>query len=115
VNRTVIALGWCTLIALSGIGLGGCAYPNSPQSHTDRATVEACRAQASQLYDQTNRGDIYTISQTGAPYSGSYLPSVPINELANRYHNEQIVDDCVRNTGTETNRSDAPPPAVAKP
>ena len=99
-------LAWCLLV-----GLGGCAFGASPQSHTDRATLAACRDYASQVYDRNNRGAIYSISQVGLPYSGSFVPENQTNELAARYHNEQIVDDCVRNTGTETNREDTAPPS----
>ena len=55
------------------IGLGGCAVPASPQSHTDRATLTACRDYANQVYDRNNRGAIYSINQVGLPYSGSYI------------------------------------------
>jgi len=95
--------------------LGGCAYPTSPQSHTDRATLAACRDYASQVYDRNNRAAIYSINQVGLPYSGSYLAGNQTNDLAARYHNEQIVDDCVRNTGTEINREDTVAPSSDQP
>jgi len=96
--------GWCLLI-----GLGGCAFGASPQSHTDRATLAACRDHASQVYDRNNRGAIYSINQAGLPFSDSYVPGNQTIDLAARYHNDQVVDDCVRNTGTETNREDTAP------
>jgi hypothetical protein len=101
----------CCLAAL----LGGCAFPISPQSHTDQATVAACREYASRVYDQNNRGDIYSINQSGVPYSGSYLPDYKTHELAQRYSNARVVDDCIRNTGTETSREDAAAPSSAQP
>jgi hypothetical protein len=108
--RTRRMLAWCLLI-----GLGGCAFGASPQSHTDRATLAACRDHASQVYDRNNRGAIYSINQAGLPYSDSYVPGNQTNDLAARYHNEQVVDDCVRNTGTETNREDTAPPSNGQP
>ncbi len=95
--------------------LGGCAFPSAPQSHTDRATLAACRDHASQVYDRTNRGAIYSISQVGLPYSDSYLAGNQTNELAARYQNEQIVDDCVRNTDTDINREDTVAPSSDEP
>ena len=93
------------------VGLGGCAFGASPQSHTDRATLAACREHASQVYDRNNRGAIYSINQGGLPYSDSYVPDNQTNELAAKYHNDQVIDDCVRNTGTETNREDTAAPS----
>lgn len=102
--KTALALGVLVV-------LGGCAFPASPQSHTDQATLAACRDHASQVYDRNNRAAIYSINQVGLPYSDSYLAGNQTNDLAARYHNEQIVDDCVRNTGTETNREDTAAPS----
>jgi len=95
--------------------MGGCAFPSSPQSHTDRATLAACRDYASQVYDRNNRAAIYSINQVGLPYSDSYLAGNQTNDLAAKYHNEQIVDDCVRNTGTEINREDTAAPSSDQP
>ena len=107
--------GRATVVLSVVAGLGGCAFPVSPQSHTDRATLAACRQYASQVYDQNNRAAIYTINQVGLPYSGSYLAGNQTYDLAARYHNDQVVDDCVRNTGTEINRGDAAPPSGDTP
>lgn len=94
------------------LAIGGCAFGRVPPSHTDRATEAACRSYASQVYDRNNRGDIYRIDQTGLPNSSSYQIGSQNNVLANRYANEKLVDDCIRNTGTETNRgNEAPAPA----
>jgi len=86
------------------VAVGGCSFPSSPQSHTDRATLAACRDYASQVYDRQNRGTIYSINQTGLPYSSNYQVDYQTNTLAARFQNEQVIDDCVRNTGTETSR-----------
>jgi hypothetical protein len=86
------------------LGVGGCSFPSSPRSHTDRATLAACRDYASQVYDRQNRGAIYSINQTGLPYSSNYQVDYQTNALAARFQNEQVMDDCVRNTGTETSR-----------
>jgi hypothetical protein len=105
-TRPATLLSGCLLI-----GLGGCAFGASPQSHADRATLDACRDHASQVFDRNHRADIYSINQTGLPYSGSYVPGNQTNTLAAQYQNDQIIDDCVRNTGTQVNREDTAPPA----
>src|SRR5208282_4721692 len=68
--------------------MGGCAFPSSPQSHTDRATLAACRDYASRVYDERNRADIYSINQVGLPYSDSYLAGHQTIDLAEKFRNE---------------------------
>jgi hypothetical protein len=108
--RPKMLLGLCALGAL-----GGCAFGGSPQSHTDRATLAACRDHASQVFDRNHRGDIYNTSESGLPYSGSYVPGDQTHALAEQYENQQIIDDCVRNTGTEVNREDTAPSSGSQP
>ena len=99
----------CLLLAM----LGGCSlFPASPRSHTDQATLAACRSYASQVYDRQNRGAIYSIDQNGLPYSNSYLAGNQTNTLAAQYANENLIDDCIRNTGTTIDRDN---PASAEP
>ena len=50
-----------------------------------------------------------------SPYSANYTPGVVDRGLPQRYGHENMVRDCVRNTGTETDRTAttrAPPPAT---
>jgi len=49
--RSTLALGALAV-------MGGCAFPSAPQSHTDRATLAACREHASEVYNQNNRAQI---------------------------------------------------------
>jgi len=79
--------------------LAGCSLGGGHLSHTDQATIAACRSHASQVYDRNNRGTIYSIDQTGTPYSGSYLAGNQTNTLAEQYTNQRLVDDCIRNSG----------------
>jgi hypothetical protein len=110
VTRAGNLLALCILL-----GMGGCAYPSSPQSHTDRATLAACRDNANEIYNRGHRGEIYSISQVGLPYSASYINNDQINHLAEQYTNDRIIDDCVRNSGTETNRDEAAPAPADQP
>jgi Flp pilus assembly protein TadD len=85
------------------LALAGCAGSGTPMSHSDQATAAACRSHASEVYNRNNRGTIYSIGQTGLPYSGSYLPGTQTNALAEQYSNARLVDDCIRNTGPSDN------------
>ena len=51
------------------------------------------------------RDQIYTITNTAVPFSAAYAPGVTDSGLAARYAHDNMVSDCVRNTGTETDRS----------
>ena len=94
------------------VGVGGCDAPASRQSHTDRATMAACRDYANQVYDRNHRAEIYSINQAGLPYSGSYIADNQTNYLATQYGNQRLIDDCVRNTepGTGPDTPAAAPP-----
>jgi hypothetical protein len=97
--------------------LARCAPPPPPvgQARADAETLAACRGHANDVYNQTRRDAIYTISSRDTPYSANYTPGLTDRGLAQRFSHENIVRDCVRNTGTETNRSPTEAPAVATP
>jgi hypothetical protein len=88
--------------------------PPSPQARADAATLAACREHAEEVYNRNNRDQIYSISSRDSPYSANYTPGVMDRGLPQRYSQENMVRDCVRNTGTETTRTptEAPPPAT---
>jgi hypothetical protein len=88
--------------------LGGCDVPaplrSQPQS--DAQTRAACRERANQVFDQQNRGAIFSgQSQANMPFSANWTPDVPNRGLSQQFGFNQIVNDCVRNTGTETTRT----------
>ena len=96
------------LIALMGVlALAGCAGPSpSGQAHGDAATLAACRQRAEETYNQQNRGDIYRPqAQVNTPYSADYAPSTSGRGLAELFAHDRLINDCVRNTGTGTERS----------
>jgi hypothetical protein len=95
-------------ILIAVLALPGCMASPGPASHADAATEAACRHRADQIYDQQNRGDIYRPPPTvNTPYSSNYTPGVSDRGLSDLYAHERLVDDCVRNTGTGAERSDA--------
>lgn len=98
------------------LALACCQPPPPPtgQARADAATRAACRERADEIYNRQNCGTIYSITNRDAPFSGSYAP-VPIDSgLSQRYAHQNIISDCVRNTGTESDRSTTyqaePPP-----
>jgi hypothetical protein len=88
-----------------------CAPPPPPtgQARADAATLAACREHADAVYDRNNRDSIYTISSRDAPYSANYTAGVIGRGLPQRYGRDNMIRDCVRNTGTQTDRSATPP------
>jgi hypothetical protein len=105
-----------SVLLLPALALAYCAPPPPPtgQARADAATLAACREHADQVYDRNHRDTIYTITNRDLPFSGNYTPGVTDRGLAQRYAHDNMVRDCVRNTGTETDRSPtaSPPPAV---
>lgn len=87
----------------------------TPQSRADAATVAACREHANQVYDRNNRDTIYTISNQNSPFSANYTPGVTDRGLAQLYTQQNMISDCVRNTGTETSRAPTQSPAPSVP
>jgi hypothetical protein len=97
-----------TILALSACD----APPQSPQAQADAATRNACRQRAEQAYEQQNRAAIYSPPATvNTPYSANYTPSQTDRGLSDLFANDRMVSDCVRNTGTGSERT---PPAPAQ-
>lgn len=96
---------------LGGIALSGCsAPPQSAQSEADAATRRACQQRAEQAYEQQNRAQIYSPPPTvNTPYSANYTPSQTDRGLSELFAHDRMVSDCVRNTGTGSERT--PPSA----
>jgi hypothetical protein len=102
------------LVLLGAIGLSACAGPpQSGQARADAETRAACRARAEQTYNQQNRAEIYSPPPTvNTPYSANYVPSMSDRGLSDLFVHDRMISDCVRNTGTESDRTQpsAPPP-----
>ena len=99
--------------------LGACEAPPAPtytgQQRADAALRSACREHADAVYDRNNRDSIYRISTVNTPYSGQYTTNSIDAGLAQRYQRDNLIRDCVRNTGTETDRTPPGPNAVPQP
>ena len=84
-----------------------------PQAEADAATRAACQQRAEQVYDQQNRAEIYgPQSQINTPYSANYAPGGTSRGLSELFVHERMVSDCVRNTGTGTERNPSSPPST---
>lgn len=92
-------LGCFTLCACDG-------SPQTRQAQADAATRAACRARAEQAYNQQNRAEIYSPPPTvNTPYSANYVPSTSDRGLSDLFVHDRMVSNCIRNTGTETDRN----------
>jgi hypothetical protein len=102
-------------ILLGSLALSACATaPQSPQAQADAATRNACRQRAEQAYEQQNRAEIYSPPATvNTPYSANYVPNQTDRGLSDLFAHDRLVSDCVRNTGTNSDRT--PPTPATKP
>ena len=99
------------------LALAQCAPPPplAGQARADAATRAACREHADAVYNRQNRDEIYSISNRDVPSSSNYVPGTTDRGLADRYVHDNMIRDCIRNTGTETSRTSqqqAPAPAA---
>lgn len=107
-------------LLMGAVALFGCADqpPLSGQAQADAETRAACRQRAEAVYDQQNRGQIYSpSSQVNTPYSANYLPDQTDRGLSQIFVHDKIVSDCLRNSGTGAERSQpppSPPPSVQR-
>jgi hypothetical protein len=101
-------------LLLGAVGLSACGGPSqSGQAQADADTRAACRARADRTYNQQNRGEIYSPPPSvNTPYSANYVPSMSDRGLSDLFVHDRMISDCVRNTGTESDRSQpsSPPP-----
>jgi len=104
-----ISLAWLAPLAL----VACTGSPPTPESLTARDTLAACRQQANTTFAMQNRDQIYSLNDLSAPQSSIGLTQDPMQGLANRYQQERMVQDCVRNTGTQTNRAGLSPHGAA--
>ncbi|MDB5403426.1 MAG: hypothetical protein QOF70_888 [Acetobacteraceae bacterium] len=111
----VVPLGLCVL--MSAVALSGCAgSPQTGQAAADAETRDACRARAEQAYNQQNRAEIYSPPPTvNTPYSANYVPSMSDRGLSELFVHDRMISDCVRNTGTGTDRNQPPSPPPPSP
>jgi hypothetical protein len=99
------------------LAVAACEPPPPPtaQARADAATLAACREHADAVYDRTHRDSIYSINNSNTPYSANDAYSVVDHGLPQRYGYENMTRDCVRNTGSATDRPDTAAPESTKP
>ncbi|HXA23876.1 MAG TPA: hypothetical protein VNW90_16435 [Acetobacteraceae bacterium] len=99
------------------LAVAACEPPPPPtaQARADAATLAACREHADAVYDRTHRDSIYSINNSNTPYSANDAYSVVDHGLPQRYGYENMTRDCVRNTGSATDRPDTAAPGPTKP
>jgi len=96
------------LLAL--LALGACTFGAPPTSanRASQATMAACRERAEDVYVRQNRDLIYANDNSSTPYSAGPSTGLPMHGLSAQYAHQQVIDDCVRNTGPQTLRGDGP-------
>ena len=106
-----LALAMATLCACDNSTIPA---PLRSQSQADAQTVAACRQRANQVFDQQNRGAIFSQgSQANMPFSANYTPDMPSRGLSQQFGFDRMVNDCIRNTGTGTSRTQSGEAAAA--
>lgn len=97
---------------LSVVALSACqAPPSGGQAQADAQTRAACRARAGQIYDEQNRGKIYSPPPAvNTPYSSNYTPDVTDRGLSDLFAHDRMMNDCIRNSGTGAEISPPPKP-----
>jgi hypothetical protein len=109
------------VLLMGALALSACAGPSQQggQAQADAETRAACQARAEQAYNQRNRAEIYgPQSQVNTPYSANYVPSMSDRGLSDLFAHDRMVSDCIRNTGTSSDRdqpASSPSPAPATP
>jgi hypothetical protein len=100
---------------LSAVALAACDSPTGGgQAQADAQTRAACRARAEQVYEQQNRGAIYSPPPAvNTPYSGNFAPGMDDRGLSDLFAHDRLINDCIRNSGTGAERSAPAQPATA--
>ena len=89
--------------------------PQTAQQRADQEVIAACRQRADEVYARQNRGALYQSSNSVTPYSAGPTTGLPTQGLSGLYAHDQMVNDCVRNTGTQTQRTVPPAAESAQP
>lgn len=95
---------------LAAVAVSACdSAPQTPQQQANSQTLAACRQRANEVFDRQNRGAIYAPnSSANSPFSANFTPDNPSRGLSQQFAHDRLVNDCVRNTGTGSERSQPP-------
>ena len=101
------------VVLASAVLLSACdAPPQTGQARADAEARSACQDRAEQAYNQQNRAQIYGPPPTvNTPYSANYVPSMSDRGLSDLFVHDRMVNDCIRNTGAGSDRTQPAPPA----
>jgi hypothetical protein len=101
-----LCLGFVSLIGAAALSACDAGPPATGQAQADAQTRAACQQRAEQAYDQQNRATIYSPpSPVNTPYSANYVPDSSDRGLSDLFAHDRMISDCIRNTGTGTERS----------
>lgn len=85
-------------------------------SKTDRATAEACRQRADEVYNKQNRGAIYAPQySSNVPLSGNAPYTTVDRNLSAQWGYEKNISDCIRTAGVADSVTTSPGTGIALP
>jgi hypothetical protein len=114
----LLMLAACTAGPMGGAS-DNAVGPSGPSATggADLATQQACRQRVNEMYEVSNRGDIYTANPSvNSPFSANYQPDVPSRGLSNQFAYDQSLTECEHNAanGADAPTIAPPPPPAAK-
>jgi hypothetical protein len=113
----LLVLAACTAGPMGGAG-DNAVGPSGPSAGggADLATQQACRQRVNEMYEVSNRGDIYTANPSvNSPFSANYQPDVPSRGLSNQFAYDQSLTECEHNTANGAEGPGIAPPAAKGP
>lgn len=82
------------------------------QGRADAERAAYCRQRAEEVYLSQNRGELYRTDNRDTPFSGGFVSGMTNRGLPDRFAQDRMIADCIRNTGE---RMDPVHPADASP
>jgi len=73
------------------------------QGRVDAERAAFCRQRAEEIYMTQNRGDLYRMDNRDAPFSGGFVSGMTNRGLPDRFAQDRMIADCIRNTGERMN------------
>lgn len=85
------------------------APPSAGQGGADAATIAHCRQRAEEIYMTQNRSELYRTDSRDSPFSGSHGAMGATRGLSDRFSQDRMIADCIRNTGERTDPTHTQP------
>ena len=93
------------LALLVATGVAGCYRP-PPPTRADTAVRTDCRQQVERQYNAQNRVDLTRRDDRDVAFANNYNSGIASRGLGAQYHREQMITDCLRESGDTTQTAD---------